>query len=110
MTTLKITLDIEGKEKTFLNTNVTFRLYRKSLEFIKKFSNGDLDSLEAADALAEYVCMAFNHQFSYDELLDGLSVDGLQEKLWGIYRQVMESVDGESVEGEGELQADTGKQ
>lgn len=58
----------------------------------KKISEGDEDTLLGADeydALAEWFCGAFNHQFTPDELFDGYPADDFIKDVFALYLAMM---------------------
>lgn len=72
----KITLFINGEEKTFTVPFVKARMFRRALEIHKKYDLNNVD-VETLDTLVSYVVDLFNSQFTVDDFYDGISADKL---------------------------------
>lgn len=68
---MKITLKIQGKEKTFITDFISARMLRKTIE-ISNGTNFDDLSPDELDELVNYIVELFGKQFSIDDLYDGL--------------------------------------
>lgn len=101
---MKITLRIDGKEKTFINDFVSARVFRKALELNEEFKNKS-NLVEQLDALAEFVVTVFDKQFTLDELWDGLPTGKFNTELMRIFNEVL-ALEGFALVGE---QDDEGK-
>lgn len=68
---MKITLRLDGKDKTFTQEFVPGRVFRRAIEIARKvdFSAIDVDTL---DSLVDFVSEAFGKQFSVDQFYDGI--------------------------------------
>jgi hypothetical protein len=73
---MKITLFINGEEKTFTVPFVKARMFRRALEITKKYDLNDVD-VETLDVLVSYVVELFNNQFTIDDVYDGVPADKL---------------------------------
>jgi hypothetical protein len=81
---MEITLRINGEDKTFVQEFVPLKLYRKALEVEKyaKSKNGDEEKL--FDKRLNLIVEAFNHQFTKDELENGLNAINHQMVFYNI--------------------------
>lgn len=90
---MNITIKIDGQDKTFVNDFVSARLLRDALkmneEIVKKQEEGTYSTTEQLDELAEMVVKAFNHQFTLDQLWDGISVESFQNELMNVYNNIL---------------------
>lgn len=68
---MKITLLVEGKEKTFITDFISARMMRKTIELSQSL-NFDQISADELDLMVEYLVQLFNKQFTIDDLYDGL--------------------------------------
>lgn len=87
---MKITLMIDGKEKTFEQKFVSGRMLRKTIELDggfeklkdeastinekgeKEYNDDRYDRLKDLELTSEYIAEAFNNQFTADEFMDGV--------------------------------------
>ncbi|MBP1907075.1 hypothetical protein J2Z32_003740 [Paenibacillus turicensis] len=67
---MEITLKINGEDKTFTQSFIPARIFRKTIVIQKKLQ-GEIDET-VLDALIDYIVTLFGKQFSVDELYDGL--------------------------------------
>ncbi len=79
---MDITLQMNGKPKTYTTGFVSARMVRQTLAMAKSINFEDL-SPEELDQLTDYVVELFGRQFTRDDLYDGL---GSQELLPTIER------------------------
>ncbi|MFD2446381.1 phage tail assembly chaperone G [Bacillus sp. CGMCC 1.16607] len=90
---MEITLRIENKDKTFVNDFVPARLLRDGLklneEIAKKKQDGQDSVIDSLDEMAEFTVKAFNHQFTLDELWDGMELNKFQEELGRVFNNVL---------------------
>ncbi|NEU29933.1 hypothetical protein GN156_03970 [bacterium LRH843] len=87
---MKIILNIDGKDKTFVNDFVKGRIFRNALLLNKKLKDegGDF-SVELFDAMIEFVVSAFDKQFSVDEFWDGIEAHKLQDEVMRIFNEIL---------------------
>lgn len=99
---MKIELYMNGEQKTFTVPFVKGRMLREALKLNKKLGQKtDLDD-ETLDELVGFVCNSFDNQFTVDELLDGLPVDGMFMKLQSVLSDVVDkALSGIGGEGNG---------
>lgn len=76
---MKITLLINGKEKTFIAPFVSTRRLREALSLSKLLQKG-VDE-EGLDKLGEYMVSIYGNQFNLDELLDGFPAEKFVSKI-----------------------------
>ncbi|MET3507033.1 phage tail assembly chaperone G [Halalkalibacter oceani] len=71
MNNMKVTLEINKKEKQFIAPSIKARAFRRALELNAKldFENLTVDDL---DTLTGFVCEVYGNQFTVDDLYDGL--------------------------------------
>lgn len=90
---MKITVKIDGKDKQFVNEFVSARLLRDALKLnddtAKKQEEGTYTVTQQLDDLAEIVVKAFNHQFTLDELWDGISIEKFQVELMRVFNTIL---------------------
>lgn len=101
---MKITLRLNGEDKTFVNDFVSARLFRKALELNEKFKEIS-DLTEQFDLMEEYVVSVFNGQFTADDLIDGLPAGKYSSELMRVFNEVL-ALEGFAVQGT----TDEGKQ
>ncbi|MGG7163793.1 phage tail assembly chaperone G [Clostridium ihumii] len=76
---MKITLLIDGKEKTFIAPFVSTRRLKETLALSKLMERGvNSDSI---DTLGEYMVDVYGKQFTIDELLDGFPASEFIDKV-----------------------------
>lgn len=72
---MKITLDINGKDKEFKSAKITTRLYRKTIGLHSAWRSGEFMpkgyGVEDIDGAIDYILEVFGNQFTADEFLDG---------------------------------------
>lgn len=76
---IKITLNIDEKEKTFAVPFIKARMLKRTLAISKEF---DKDfSEESLDKIVDYEVELYGNQFTSDELYDGYPSDKLFNKV-----------------------------
>lgn len=85
---MKLTLLIDGKEKTFTQNFISGRMFRRTLEISKKFQDGQID-VETLDIAVDYVVDLFGGQFSRDEFYDGIEAGKLIPTVVDCVNQVV---------------------
>lgn len=68
---MKITLRIDGKDKTFSTDFIPGRIFRQAIEISVKVDFRNLKP-ETLDTLVDFVVDAYNKQFTRDEFYDGI--------------------------------------
>lgn len=100
---LKITLNIGGEVKEFTQEKITFGAMRrlaemdKNMKDIQKNGSEEEQGVETMDELAMTIVTLFRNQFTFNELLDGLefdSMDEFNEIVEDIFKQVGDSTGG----------------
>ena len=91
---MKVTIKIEGQNKTFTADFISGRMFRKTIEIQKKLGKSiDVDVL---DDLVNYVVELFNKQFTADEFYDGIDarklIDTVVDCINGIMNDSGEAV------------------
>ncbi|OCA84485.1 hypothetical protein A8F94_17465 [Bacillus sp. FJAT-27225] len=86
---MQITLNIDGKEKTYTNDFVKARIFKNALKLNKEMKSIKEISEELFDKLVEFVVVAFDRQFTVDEVWDGLAVADLQSEAMRIFNEVL---------------------
>lgn len=76
----KLTLLIDGKDKTFISHFIPTRILRNFLEAQTRIDMNAMNA-EDLDEILAMLCSAYNNQFTLDELYDGLPADKLQDTL-----------------------------
>ncbi|MBU5342278.1 phage tail assembly chaperone G [Caldifermentibacillus hisashii] len=102
---MKISLLIDGKEKTFTNDYVNARHFRNALKLNKEFRELGLTIAdeETYEKLSEFVVSAFNNQFTLGELEEGIKIENYLAELQRIFNEVLSL-------GGLELQSDEGNE
>lgn len=95
---MKITLRIDGQDKTFVNDFISARIFRKALEANENFKGKQVTLLEQLDVLAEFVVNAFDKQFTVDALWDGIPTGKLNSELMRIFNEVL-ALEGFAISG-----------
>lgn len=85
---MKLTLLIDGKEKTFTQDFISGRMFRRTLEISKKFQDGQID-VETLDIAVDYVVELFGGQFTRDEFYDGIEAGKLIPTVVDCVNQVV---------------------
>lgn len=101
---LELTLNIEGKKKKFTQEKITLGAMRRMAEMDRNLNNlrqqydEEEIGLETLDEMAMTIVSLFGKQFTFDELVDGLEFNNMEEFndiVEGIFSQVAEeSTDG----------------
>ncbi|MBS4188653.1 hypothetical protein KHA94_00265 [Bacillus sp. FJAT-49705] len=86
---MRITLLMGEEEKTFSVPRVKGRILRTAVALNKKLSKKDTLDEETVDDLVQFVCEVFNNQFSIDDVLDGLPLEGFTFRLQEILIEVI---------------------
>lgn len=86
---MKITLRINGEDKTFTNDFVQGRIFRNALELNKKLKENTEISVDLFDTLVEFVVITFGKQFTVDEFWDGVEAHKLQDEVMRVFNQVL---------------------
>ena len=91
MSTLSIKLKINGKEKTFVATEIKGRMLRKAMEFqkLKDLQDGDFDT-EMLDNMVSFVCEVFGNKFTTDDVYDGLPIENVLPEVMRCINTVIE--------------------
>lgn len=84
---MRISLLIDGKEKTFTVPFVKGRMFRRVIEINKNYNLNDVD-VETLDTLVEFVIECFNNQFTMDDFYDGIAADKLIDTVLDIFEKV----------------------
>jgi hypothetical protein len=77
----KLTLKINGKNKTFVS-EPTGRIVYRAAEVAEDLAKAAFNT-ELLDELADFVVELFQSQFTHDELIDGIGVADLGKVLLG---------------------------
>jgi hypothetical protein len=97
---MKLTIKIDGKDKTFTNDFVPGRVFRNALLINKKMKDGQTElSAELFDELVEFCVIAFGKQFTIDEFWDGIDARYLDSEVMRIYNEIL-SFGGLEVQGD----------
>lgn len=104
---MQITLRIEDKEKTFTNDFVKGRIFRNALKLNKQIRENGIDDTNAEDLdpMIEFTVIAFDKQFTIDEVWDGLSVEQLKPEIIRVFHEVL-ALGGLEIKREQNEQAD----
>lgn len=107
---MKVKLTIDGKQKLFTNTKITFWHIQHGTKLLmdlenEKFMSNTSDLMADLETAVEFIVAAFGNQFTVDEFNLGYEGDGavafrklledvLQEIQYGsVYRQAMDEVE-----------------
>ncbi|QOY37042.1 phage tail assembly chaperone G [Anaerobacillus isosaccharinicus] len=104
---MQITLRINNdEEKTYTNGFVKARVFRNALKLNKQLKTMTDISVELFDSLVEFVVIAFDSQFTIDEVWDGVEAHKLQAEVMRVFNEVLGlgglAVQGQSDEGNGQ--------
>ena len=95
---IKITLNIEGKKKTFSTSKVNAFTMRKMLQFYKKMEDknendlGISEQLDVMDEMVQIVADVFpNPEVNFDNIWKGLDIDELMPTLEDVFKQINET-------------------
>lgn len=98
---MNITLVKDGEKKTYSQFFVSAKHMRKTLELRKDINFNNLTS-ENVDTVTNFVVEVFDKQFTYDDLLEGLSYDNLIPTIFDdIFMNILQGRKQETVEEEG---------
>lgn len=88
---MKLTLRIDGKNKTFFSKGITMLASLKAFELSgdidRRTADNTLYTKEHVDALTEWVLDLFDHKFSLEELLGGC-----EESFFVVIPQMLSAV------------------
>lgn len=84
---MEITLLIDGEEKSFTQSFVSAKYYRKSLKLLKKLEESETDQEATLNEQYELIVDIFEKQFTADQLENGLDARKVDEVLWDIIRK-----------------------
>lgn len=103
---LEITLNIKGEQKTFRQEKITLGAMRRLAEMDKNIKNlqGEVDGevengIEILDEMAFTITALFANQFDFDELVNGLEFDDMEEFneiVEGLFNEVGKSAGGKT--------------
>ena len=97
---LEITLNLEGKDKKFTQSKMTLGAMRRmaemqqNIERLQKEGTAEENGLEMIDEMALTIVVLFKNQFTFDELVDGLEFDTMED-FNDIVEEIFNSVGGE---------------
>jgi len=91
-------MELTLQDKTYTAGFISARMVRKTIAVAKEINFEDL-SPEELDSLVDYVVELFGHQFTRDELYDGLASKDLLPTLTRCINEVVGAV-GEATGGE----------
>jgi len=87
---MKITLFLNGENKTFTKLFVSARWMRKALELRKEMNLNNL-SADDVDAALHFVVELFDKQFTVDDIYDGVAYDELVSTVFdGVFMIVLQ--------------------
>ncbi|WP_350343222.1 hypothetical protein PRVXT_002512 [Proteinivorax tanatarense] len=89
---MQIALKIKGKDKIFTTDFISARMVRRTIE-VSQNTNFDNISVKELDTLVAFVVEIFEHQFTVDEVYDGLSSDKLFSTITCCIQEVTGSVE-----------------
>ncbi|AST97294.1 phage tail assembly chaperone G [Shouchella clausii] len=81
---MEITLRIDGKDKTFVNSFVPFEMRRKALELDKYATQKNADPIKLFDKQAAFIVEVFGNQFTVEEFKAGFNAIGAQDALYDL--------------------------
>jgi hypothetical protein len=81
---MEITLRINGEDKTFVKEFVPLKFYRKALELEKYAQSKNVDEEKLFDKRLNLIVEVFDHQFTKDELENGLNAINHQKVFYDI--------------------------
>jgi len=98
---IKLTLDVNGKEKTYTVDKVKARVLKRGLEMFAKAEADNGSELELIDGMVDLVVLAFNNpEVTEDTIYDGLYTDEFFTTIQDVVSQIMGGMTVE-VEGKG---------
>lgn len=87
---MKLTLNIEGKERSFLSSKITMRQFKQGSNLLRELMAGELfgeDYPESDyDKVISFVCDRFDNQFTMDEFWDGFEIQDSTDFFTFIHR------------------------
>lgn len=87
---MKITLRIDGEDKTFTNDFVKARVFRNALKLNEQMRDEEGNiSVDMFDNMIEFVTTVFDKQFTVDEVWDGIRASKLQSEIMRIFSEVL---------------------
>lgn len=96
---MQITLLIDNKEKTFTNDFVKARVFRNALKLNQRLRESGEITVDLFDEMVEFVAIAFNNQFTVDEVWDGVQAHELQGEVMRVFNEVLKFGGLETQEG-----------
>jgi len=84
---MKITLKIEGQDRTFVQDFIPARMFRKTIEMQSKLSKG-VDE-KALDSMVSYVADIFGNQFTIDQFYDGMDARKMLSVITGTINEIV---------------------
>lgn len=85
---MKLTLKINGQNKTFTQNFISGRMFRRTLEIAKPLQSGNVD-VDTLDTIVDYVVELFGKQFTRDEFYDGIEAGQLIPTVVDCINQVV---------------------
>lgn len=87
---MKITVRIDGEDKTFTNDFVKARVFRNALMLNEEMKEAGNDiSVELFDKMVSFVVTVFDNRFTFDEFYDGIEAGKLQDEIMRIFNNVI---------------------
>lgn len=100
---MKITVRIDGEDKTFTNDFVKARVFRNALMLNEEMKEAGNDiSVELFDKMVSFVVTVFDNRFTFDEFYDGIEAGKLQDEIMRIFNNVINVAGMETVTPEAE--------
>jgi hypothetical protein len=95
---MQITLKIKGKDKTFITDFISARMVRRTIEVSKGINFNDM-SPEELDQMVGFIVELFSHQFTIDDVYDGLPSKQLIPTMMNCINEVVGEM-GEATAGD----------
>lgn len=98
MEKMKVSLFIDGKEKTFYSPNfISGRIGREAADLEEKYlinQNGKFEETqtEVLDIFVDFLCRAFGNQFTADEFYDGIDSRVMYKTIPAFFKYVSTGV------------------
>lgn len=83
---MKLKLEIDGKEKSFIMQRPKLKIIKEFTKIQKLMTEDPLSSLEE---LERFIILVFNHEFTVDELENGLYSDDLFPVMEEITQEIL---------------------
>ncbi len=84
---MKITININGKDKEFKTDFISARMFRKSEELTRKHQNKEEVDI---DEIVDFIVQVFNNKFTIDEFYDGVDVSDIFPIFMDTNKKIME--------------------